>query len=204
MALIKSGATSDLLTIDPTSKAARVSLYDKLGNYRGVKATYQGATNASVVAAAGTGLFFVITGSATKTVIVQRITASCPTLTAVAYNTIALQKYSTAPTGGTATVLTQVPSDSNSAAGTVSLCQVYTAAPTAGTLVGAIGGARLLLQATTAAAGGLPANAVWDLRAQAESSAVTLRGIAENVGLSFGSAPASAVTLAVEVEWTEE
>jgi hypothetical protein len=32
MAVIKSGATSDQLTIDPTSKAARVSLYDAAGN----------------------------------------------------------------------------------------------------------------------------------------------------------------------------
>jgi hypothetical protein len=29
---IKSGATADLLTIDPTSKASRVTLYDSLGN----------------------------------------------------------------------------------------------------------------------------------------------------------------------------
>lgn len=31
MAVIESGATSDILTIDPTSKAARVTLYDSLG-----------------------------------------------------------------------------------------------------------------------------------------------------------------------------
>ncbi len=31
MAVIKSGTTSDLLTIDPTSKAARTSLYDVTG-----------------------------------------------------------------------------------------------------------------------------------------------------------------------------
>jgi len=204
MAQIKSGATSDLLTVDPTSKAARVVPYDSLGRYRGTKATYRAATNATLVAAAGTGLFFVITGSATKTITVQRIVVSGPTLTAVAYNTIQLQKYSTAPTGGTATTLTQVPIDSNSAAATVSLCQGYTVAPTAGTLVGAIGALRLFLQATTAAAAGLLDRAVWDLRAQGEASSVTLRGIAENVALNFGAAPASAVTLSIECEWCEE
>ena len=31
MAIIKSGATADLMTVDPTSKAARVTLYDSLG-----------------------------------------------------------------------------------------------------------------------------------------------------------------------------
>jgi hypothetical protein len=122
----------------------------------------------------------------------------------VAYNTVALGKYSTAPTGGTAAALTQVPLDSNSAAATVSLLQTYSVAPTAGTLVGTIGGRRLLMQATTAAAAGIPMDAVWDFRVQGESSAITLRGIAENVALTFGAAPASAVTLAVEVEWTEE
>ncbi|SRR6266849_3520231 len=32
MALIQSGATSDLLTVDPASKAARATLYDTAGN----------------------------------------------------------------------------------------------------------------------------------------------------------------------------
>jgi hypothetical protein len=32
MAIIKSGATSDQLTVDPTSKAARATIYDALGN----------------------------------------------------------------------------------------------------------------------------------------------------------------------------
>src|SRR3990167_1796754 len=32
MAIIKSGATTDELTVDPTSKAARVTLYDSSGN----------------------------------------------------------------------------------------------------------------------------------------------------------------------------
>jgi len=35
MAIIQSGATIDLLTVDPTSKAARTSIYDQSGNYIG-------------------------------------------------------------------------------------------------------------------------------------------------------------------------
>ena len=37
MALIQSGATSDLLTVDPTSKAGRVSIYDGFGNALAVR-----------------------------------------------------------------------------------------------------------------------------------------------------------------------
>lgn len=39
MAIIKSGATSDQLTIDPTSKAARMTLYDTSGNSMGTSST---------------------------------------------------------------------------------------------------------------------------------------------------------------------
>jgi hypothetical protein len=204
VANIKSGASSDLWTIDPVSKAGRVSLYDSLGNFRGTKATYRAANSAALAAAAGTGLFFVISGSATKTLNVQRIVISGLTLTAVAYSIVLCQKYSTAPTGGTPVVFTQVPLDSTSAAGTAGLVQGYTAAPTAGTLVGPIGSRRSLMQATTAAAAGSTVEIVWDFRGQGETAAGTLRGTAEAIALNFSAAPASAVTMSVEVEWTEE
>jgi hypothetical protein len=203
---IRSGATTDELTIDAVSKAARFSLYDLLGTYRGVKATYDGVNlSAGFAAANGTGLFLVISGSATKTIIVQRVLITCPTLVAaIGYAAIQCQKYSTAPTGGTAVVFTQVPRDSNSAAGTAGLVQAYTAAPTAGTVVGGIGNQRLLLQSGTAAANALPLPALWDFRAQGESSAVTLRGTAQNIGFNFAAAPGTAVTMCAEVTWTEE
>jgi hypothetical protein len=37
-----------------------------------------------------------------------------------------------------------------------------------------------------------------------EATHISLRGAAENIGMRFSSAPASAVTLNIEIEWTEE
>lgn len=55
MAVIKSGATTDQLTIDPTSKAARVTLYDAGGNpihfvetFKGIASTFRILGSAAV------------------------------------------------------------------------------------------------------------------------------------------------------------
>jgi len=164
---------------------------------------YRAATTVSVVAAAGADVFFVIQGSATKTLTVHRIKLSGPTLTAVAYNSYVVEKFSTAPSGGTATALTKVPLDSASPASTAALCTVYTAAPTEGTLVGTIACQRVLLQATTAAAGGIPDIVSFDFDNR-DDSGVPLKGVAQGLGVAFGAAPASAVTLGLEVEWSED
>lgn len=174
------------------------------------KSTYSASTATAasgvVVAAASAAPFFCIYGSATKTVIVHRAVVSGPTLTAVAYHAVVAAKYSTAPTGGTPTVLTQVPHDSNSAAGTASLAQVYTAAPTAGTLVGPIMTRRFLSQATTAAAAGIPdVNIEFNFNeGNNDTTGVYLRGTTQGLCLNFGAAPASAVTLSVAMTWTEQ
>ena len=127
------------------------------------------------------------------------------TLTAVAYVAIVLNKYSTAASAGTSTALTQVPVDSNDAAATLGRCSTYTAAPTAGSLVGGIGTIRALAQATTAAAGGIPdIELTFDYRNVGEADTPVLRGVNQGFGLAFAAAPASAVTLSVEIEWTEE
>lgn len=203
-AVIQSGASSDNLTIDPTSKAARVSIYDSRGNFRGVKATYSAATVNNVVAAASTQPFLNICGSGSKTIIVRRVVLSGPTLTAVAYNSYEARKYSTAPTGGTATALTATSHDSNDAAPSATLVQVYTAAPTAGTLVGTVANRRVLMQATTAAAAGIPDLVAISWESDETTTGIYLRGTGQCVGVGFGAAPATAVTLAAEVEWTEE
>ncbi len=203
MAVIKSGASSDQLTVDATSKAARVTLYDTLGNTIAQKATYRSSTVGTVAAAASsTAPFFVIYGSASKTLRIQRVLVSGPTTTTLAIQGFELIKYSTAPSGGTAVALTQVPLDSTSAAATPSLCQVYTAAPTAGTAVGTIGSVRLLNKSTTAVDGSEMGFYQWDLRSSGESSAVVLRGTTQGLGLELHVA--TATTVAVEVEWTEE
>lgn len=173
------------------------------------KSTYRAATATAnsgvVVAAASTAPFVCIYGSSTKTVIVQRIYLSGATLTAVAYAAYVAAKYSTAVSAGTPQALTATPMDSNSAAATVTNLNAYTAAPTAGTLVGTISTKRTLLQATTAAAAGVPDVIEFDFRTLgSETSGIYLRGTGQGVCVNFGAAPATAVTLAITLEWTEQ
>lgn len=175
-----------------------------IGIQGGVKATYRAAVAAAFAAAAGTGLFFVITGSATKTVRIQKIVFSGPITATLQYIVVNAAKYSTAPTVGTIVTLTKVPLDSTSAASTLSLCQVYTAAPTAGTKVGDIATRRVIAQSTTVNAAGLTEDIVFDFESNGESSTPILRGIAECLGLYFQAAPSASITGIIEVEWTEE
>jgi hypothetical protein len=205
MAVIKSGASSDNLTIDATSKAARVTLYDVEGNPLSKKATYRASTlTAFVPAVTAARPIFLIEGSASKTITVKRISFSGASLTAVQYLSINVSKYSTAASGGTSTSAPMVPLDSNSAAATAAFVRYYTAVPTAGTLVGDIASVRFLAQATTAAAGGPTFAYTFNFGDITESGGVVLRGTSQGLALSFPTAPASTITLSADIEWTEE
>lgn len=204
MAVIKSGATSDQWTIDPTSKAGRVTPYDSGGTYRGQKSTYRAATNATLAAASGTASFFAIFGSSTKTIVVQRIRLSgLTTTTTTVYSGVVARKYSTAISGGTSTDMTSVPLDSNFAASTQSILKVYTAAPTDGTLVGVIAAERIFTPNATTTQG----DGIIDIDFRhmgGETTGVVLRGTGEGLTLAFATAPGNTTTLAIDVEWTEE
>lgn len=204
MAVIKSGDSSDQLKIDPSSNAARVTLYNADGAYNGQKATYRASTIIPlVVAVTANRTIFNIVGSATKTVVVKRIAISGATLTAVGYFAVNVVKYSTATTGGTSTALVRVPLDSADPAATA-VVRAYTAVPTDGTLVGTMATNRCLWQATTAAAAGLPRDYVFDFGDMPQTGGITIRGVAEELALVFPVALASAGTLAIDIEWTEE
>lgn len=205
MAVIKSGASTDNLTVDPTSKAARVTLYDSLGQAIVQKATYRAATTAVLVPAVTVNIpWLIIAGSATKTVRVQRIQISGLTLTAVAYLHVNLAKYSTNATGGTSTTLTAAPLDSNSAAATA-VVKAYTAVPTAGNKVGDLASKRFMGQATTAAAAGITDFVDFDFRGVGgETSAIVLRGTTQELALYWQTAPATTVSMLAEIEFTEE
>ncbi len=205
MAIIKSGVTSDLLTIDPTSKAARVTLYNNDGSYGGEKCTYRAATLIPFVPAVTINIpWFLIEGSASKTIVIKRIAVSGATLTAVAYLTVNVVKFSTAASGGTATSAPMVPMDSNFPAATAAFVKYYTAIPTAGATIGSIATNRCLFQSTTAAAAGIPRDYVFDFGDMPETKGIVLRGTTQGCGLIWPVVPASTVTLAVDIEWTEE
>ena len=204
MAIIKSGASTDQLTVDPLSKAARVSLYNLDGSYAGEKATYRASTIVPlVVAVTANRTIFNVLGSATKTVTVKRIRVSGPTLTAVGYFAINVVRYSTATTGGTSTTLVNVQCDTIDPASTA-VVKAYTAVPTDGALVGTIASWRSLWQSTTAAAAGQTWDHVFSFGDMPETGGIVLRGVAQELALVFPVVLASAGTLAIDVEWTEE
>jgi hypothetical protein len=205
MAQIQSGATSDLLTVDPTSKAARVTLYDTRGNVCAQKATYSAATTAkTAVAAATTTPYAVIYGSGTKTIRVQRIVFCVTMATTGAYPDVVVYMRTASVTGGTSTNLTQVAHDSNSAAGTANFVKIYTAAPTPGTGGGVI--ATMMQYAPITATTTLgPAIFDFDWRIRDESEAPVLRGTAQGLEVCFGTSIATnQPTITVGFLWTEE
>lgn len=160
------------------------------------------ASSAAFAAPTSTAPFLAIQGSNAKKVVIRRIILSGPTLTAVGYINFLIKKTSTAVSGGTSTNLTAVKLNSSDPDSTASLIKVYTAAPTAGTAVGNIASRRVLGQATTAAAGGYPEVMIeFDFN---QIGGVPLNSAAEGVVVHFESAPASAVTMVAQIEWTEE
>lgn len=205
MAIIKSANSEDQLIIDPISKAARITGYKPDGSLAtgfAIRNHYRAATTAVFAAAAGTSPFFAIQGSSTKTIRIISIKITGPTLTAAAYLNVICQRRSTVTTGGTATALILVPNDSIHPSGTLSLCNIYTAAPTAGTLIGTVGSIRFLAADTTPVT--LVAGLDEFLFYKDHEDGMVLRGINEGVTLSFSSAPGSVVTMNLEVVWTEE
>jgi len=146
----------------------------------------------NVVAAAGTAPFLTINGAAGRNVKVKKIIISGLTLTAVAYLRLGLAKYSTAHSGGTSTAPTLVALSSSDATLPGSTVAQYTVAPTPGTLLGAISEVRVLGQATTAAAAGIPNIVSFDVD-------ISLFGTNENISALFLAAPATAVTLSYDI-----
>ncbi len=204
MAVIKSGITSDQLTIDATSKAARVTLYNSDGSYGAEKPTYRASTIIPLVAAVTVNVpFFNIIGSASKTVTIKRIAISGATLTAVGYFTVNVVRLSSASSGGTSTTLVNVQMDTNDPAATA-VVKAYTAAPTSGALVGTIATNRCLWQSTTAVGTSIPRDYLFEFGDMPETKGIRLRGVSQEMALLFPVVLASAGTLSVDIEWTEE
>jgi hypothetical protein len=200
MAIIKSGATTDQLTVDPTSKAARATEYDLRGNPTCMKASYAACTPTKLAAVAGTTVFAQIFGSGTKTIRVHRIICGGSIATAAINADLIVTKRTAVGTGGTATTLAQVPKDSNSAAGTATVVKFFTAAPTAGTGGGVIATQSMFMGISPA----LGQIAIFDWTAWGMNEAPVLRGTGEGLELSFATTAGNIATLTVSFEWTEE
>lgn len=179
---------------------------DSNGNYIGPKRTFRAVFSGLVAAGSTTAPFLMITGAAGKKIRLQRVKISGLSLTAVAYLIIEARKYTANHTGGTKTDAAKVPLDSNDTAASDMLVSGYTAAPTPGAGgTNLIASARLLAQATTPAAAGIPDSHEFDFRSVGgDSKAPVLNTQAENISFGFAANPASAVTMSCEVEWTED
>lgn len=174
--------------------------------YRGVKRTYSASTLAAFAAANGTGVFATLTASATTIIRLQRIIISATSQTAATYPQVALRRCSTLATGGTAVspALVQTPFITSSAAATSAAVDVYTAAPTTGTVVGTLATVRVF-----APISGTPAVSILpvtiDFAAGGEMETPTLlAGSTQQFALGFGAAPGQIIDVNLTWIWTEE
>lgn len=210
MAIIKSGASTDQLTVDATSKAARVTLYDSQGREQ-TPPNSQSISSIFTPAATPNNLV-IIEGSASKIIKVYSMWIYTQT-TAAGSVQFFLKKYSTAATGGTfVSAGTPVPNDSNDAAATVNRVGHFTVDPTPGTLVGII---RNVSIATPVLRPATPAGIIEisgiDMITGSQGSytgpakTITLRGVGQYLAIDFNDAALVAGQIhQYSIMWTEE
>ncbi len=209
MAIIKSGATTDQLTVDPTSKAARVTLYDPAGRSLAAesKATYF-AAGTFTPPATPTDMVTIF-GSATRTVRVVAFIITT-TNTAAGSQQFSLIKRTTANSGGTLVAATAVTADVADSAATATVGH-YTANPSG---LGAAAGTINIRRAASPAAvpasfAGVVRDAGVDMLDVGANTSLNkiavLNGTGQGLCLNFGGAALVAgQTHAYQVVWTEE
>jgi len=159
-------------------------------------ATYFAAISGLLSAASATDLF-TLTGSASKTVKLTKITITA-TRTTGTQTVFKLIKRSAANSGGTATNPTAVPADSNNAAATATVA-AYTANPAAlGAAVGDILSQRYFIAGTGTATTPIVFTFGGDVQP------VVLRGTSEVFALNLDAVTVAGGTFYVGIEWTEE
>lgn len=159
------------------------------------KATYS-ASNSFTLAASATDIF-AITGSASKTVRINRVQISGNATSAVNIP-VTLVKRSTANTGGTTGAPSVVPHDSTNAAATATVVN-YTANPTTGTPVG-----NLRSQLCNFVPGTGSATSMIQEFGTRNDQAVVLRGTSQVLAINLGGATVTGGGVSIDIEWTEE
>lgn len=162
------------------------------------------ASAATITPAATPTDVFTIYGSATKTIRIMRIALS-GSETTQGVEDFRLIKRSATNTGGTSALATDVPHDSNDAAGTATV-RSYTANPTGlGAAVGTVSAARFMVPAVAPGSSGATWSTFHDLfYADKPDKAIVLRGTAEGVAINLNSVTLTGGSLSYVVEWTEE
>lgn len=162
----------------------------------GYKTTYGASIPDLTVASTATDIF-TITGSTSKTIRITSFSISGTRTTSSAI-TIILLKRSTANSGGTSTIRTAIPYDSNDSAATATV-RAYTANPTTGTLIGNIATDTMFFSN----GGGQQQNLRYDF-GDRPSKAIVLRGTSEVLAINLNSVSVTGSDFNIYVEWTEE
>lgn len=159
------------------------------------QATYSSSFN--VAAAAAATDIALIGGSATKTIYITKLIISGVQTTA-GLPDISVVKRSTADTGGTSTVQTNVPHDSNDPAASASVL-AYTVNPAAlGTSVGSIRRGFLPVAGATSVV-----NPVVTFEFGDKGKAIILRGIAQQLAVNLNGATLTGGSFDINFEWYE-
>jgi len=209
MSVIKSGVTSDQWTIDPTSKAGRVTLYDSLGREISSQSKKTFAVSGTFTPPATPTDLVTIFGSASKTVRVLYFKIAT-TNTAAGSQQFFLVKRSAVNSGGTFVAGTAVPMDSADGAATATSYGHYTAnAASLGASAGTINTKRVGSPAAVPGAFLQGVDASVDMidfnKANSLEKPVVLNGVAQGLALNFNSAALVAgQTHAYTIVWTEE
>lgn len=199
-------ATINIVGSDKVAAVQSVQLY--AGNMQveahasdGFKASYSATITGLNAVNAATDIF-TITGSATKTIRVVRITFTGTQTTGDTIDVL-LVKRSAANTGGTSTTPTVVPNDSQDAAGTA-VVRAYTANPTVGAAVGTAKSVKAYIPAAQPANSNSP---FWNpdlYNGNTPAKAIVLRGIAEVLAVNLNGQTLTGESLDITIEWTEE
>lgn len=206
---ILSGASTDELTIDATSKAARVTPYSSSGRELSPQSKNTFFAAGSFTPVATPTDLVTIFGSASKIV---RVSAICigTTNTATGSQEFFLTKRSSANTGGTFVAGTPVNADSTDAVATAIIGHYTANAATLGTAVGNINIRRVASPAAKPASfAGIVQDTTFNLLEIITDLGLTkrliLNGIAQGLCINFaGAALVAGQTHIWNIIWTEE
>jgi hypothetical protein len=141
---------------------------------------------------------FTITGSATKTIKIKHISLNATQTTAGVIG-ILLIKRSTANSGGTSTILTNVSYDSLNPASTATV-RTYSTNPTLGTAVGTIHSEKLFISTTT----NQPDELTFNYVTTSNMQEISLRGTGEVLSINLNTTTVAGGSFNIDITWTEE
>ena len=162
--------------------------------------TYSAASGPFTPASSPTDVF-TITGSATKTIRVTRIAFTMNQTTSSARDVLVIKR-STANSGGTSTLLNNVPVDSQNAAATATV-RSYTTNPTLGTSVGTIR-SRKVFVATLTGNNSNSDEVLLEFGSRNDTQNLVLRGTNEVLSINLNGVTSTGNSASCSVEWIEE